>query len=120
VRRALTPLLRQLARALDGVSAQPNVSKGQARRADELAQRNQAILTGLGQLDDSTAARARALAPGQSAFAGNLRLAPGDPLPWPFPLFEPVAPSPFRPLVLEPVEWRDAGGALVYGWRIGE
>lgn len=120
VRRALTPLLRALSRALDAVSAQSNVSKAQVRKAEELSQRNQAILTGLGQFEDSTASRARSLAPGQAAFAGNVRLAPADPLPWPFPLIEPIAPSPFRALVLEPLEWRDAAGTLVFGWRLSE
>ena len=118
VRRALTPLLRALGKALDALDAEPLLSKTQQRRASELAERNQAILTGLGLLEDSNASRARALSPGQAAFAGNVRLAPADPAPWPFPLLDPVTPSPFRPLLLEPLEWRDAGGALVYGWRI--
>jgi hypothetical protein len=26
----------------------------------------------------------------------------------------------FTPLRLTPVEWRDAGGALVFGWRISD
>jgi hypothetical protein len=120
VRRALTPLLRALGKALDALDAEPLLSKTQQRRASELAERNHAILSGLGLLEDSSASRARALSPGQAAFAGNVRLAPADPAPWPFPVLEPVTPSPFRPLVLEPLEWRDGGGALVYGWRIRE
>jgi hypothetical protein len=120
VRRALTPLLHALGKALDALDAEPLLSKTQQRRASELAERNHAILSGLGLLEDSNASRARALSPGQAAFAGNVRLAPADPAPWPFPVLEPVTPSPFRPLVLEPLEWRDDGGALVYGWRIRE
>ncbi len=120
VRRALVPLLKALGRALDAVSAQQNVSKGQLRRADELAQRTQALLAGLQALTESTATKARALAPGQPTFAGNVRLAPADALPWPFPVSEPAAPSPFRPLVLEPLEWRDPRGRLVFGWSVTE
>jgi tetratricopeptide (TPR) repeat protein len=120
VRKALTPLLKALSRALDAVSAQENVSKGQLRRAEELAQRNQAILSGLGLIADSQSGKARAMSPGQTAFAGNVRLAPADPIPWPFPAIDPVAPSPFRSLVLEPVEWRDEHDTLTYGWRISE
>jgi hypothetical protein len=60
------------------------------------------------------------MAPYHEAFAGMVRLAPADPLPWPFRMPEPEAPSPFVPLRLEPIEWRGANGALVYGWRITE
>ena len=56
----------------------------------------------------------------RSTFAGSIRLAPADPLPWPFKPPEPEAPSVFTPIVLEPVEWRDAKGALVFGWRLSE
>lgn len=119
-RRLLTPFLRAIARALDSLSGQANTSKAQLRRAEELAGRNQAILLGLGQLAESMPGKARALSPGQQAFAGNIRLAPADAAPWPFPSLEPVAPSPFKPVQLEPIEWRTAEGALVFGWRLSE
>lgn len=121
VRQALIPLLKLLSKTLDSFSAQENASKGQLKRAEELGARTQAILTGLGQWADSVAGKARTLAPGQPAFAGNIRLAPADALPWPFPVLEPASASPFRPLVLEPVEWsKEEGGPLVFGWRIKE
>jgi len=60
------------------------------------------------------------MGPRHEAFAGNVRLAPGDPLPWPFKAPEPEAPSPFTPLRLIPVEWRAPDGALVFGWRLTE
>lgn len=120
VRRALSPVLTTLARTLDAMSARTDLSKGQLRQADELAARAQAILTGLGLLDETQQGRARSLSPAQAAFAGNLRLAPADPMPWPFPALDPIAPSPFRSLKLTPIEWRDPAGTLVFGWRISE
>ncbi|MGQ0505950.1 MAG: hypothetical protein ACT4TC_11610 [Myxococcaceae bacterium] len=60
------------------------------------------------------------MAPGHQTFAGNIRLAPSDKLPWPFPVPEVEAPTPFAPIVLTPVEWRDASAELVWGWRITE
>ncbi len=92
----------------------------QVRQTEELLIRGRALLEGLGRLDRSVEGRARALSPGHEAFAGNIRLAPADPLPWPFRAPEPEAPSPFVPLLLQPLEWRDANGALVFGWRISE
>jgi len=44
--------------------------------------------------------RFQALAPKHEAFAGNIRLAPADPLPWPFVMPDPEAPSAFVPLLL--------------------
>lgn len=120
IRQSMLPLLKLLNKALDTLSTQPNLSKAQLRRAEELGQRVQAILTGLGQLVDSALGKARGLSPNQPAFAGNVRLAPVDVLPWPFPPLEPNAPSPFRPLVLRPVEWEAPQGQLIFGWRISE
>lgn len=50
-------------------------------------------------------------------FAGSVRLAPTDALPWPFPAVPVSAPSVFVPLRPRPVEWQ-AEGAWVFGWRI--
>ena len=80
----------------------------------------QSILDGLAHLDESVSGNARALSPARSTFAGSIRLAPADPLPWPFRLPEPESPSVFTPIVLEPVEWRDPEGKLVFGWRLSE
>ena len=54
-----------------------------------------------------------------SECAGSVRLAPSDPLPWPFRPISVSAPSPFEPLELTPVEWKDADGRWVLGWSIG-
>ena len=83
-------------------------------------ERTQAILEGLGGLglDASARDRARALAPGSTVFAGSVRLAPGDPLPWPFSGPEPSAPSIFEPIQLVLQEWTGEDGALVFGWSI--
>jgi hypothetical protein len=121
VRSANLPLLRQLVELLDGLATpRPGTPATQTRVARELVDRARGQLEGLGQLDTSPAGKVRALSPRREAFAGNIRLPPADPLPWPFPLPQPRAPSAFAPLVLHPVEWRDSGGALVFGWRLTE
>ena len=38
----------------------------------------------------------------------------------PFAAAQLEAPSPFVPLILLPVEWRDDKGALVFGWKLTE
>jgi len=120
VRRANVPTLKGVLEVLRPLSGESRTSKSQSRTADELMDRTQSILDGLSHLDDSVSGNARALSPTRSTFAGSIRLAPADPLPWPFRPPEPEAPSVFTPIVLEPVEWRDAKGALVFGWRLTE
>ena len=108
IRRVLLPL------ALDALSG-----GSQGRAAAELMERTQAIAEGVGGLpDESTRDRAHRLAPAATVYAGSIRLAPSDPLPWPFHPTDPTAPSIFTPLTLRPVEWRDPGGALVFGWSL--
>ena len=96
--------------------------KGRTGRsaADRVAQA-QAITEGLGGLeaDASPADRARSLAPTGEVYAGSLRLAPADPLPWPFRADRVPAPSVFTPLQLTPEEWRGADGEWVFGWSVG-
>jgi hypothetical protein len=120
IRAAHAPTLKLLLAWLDSLNQDGKAQKAQARKADELAVRATAILEGLGHRDTSVVGKARALAPQSQTFAGNIRLAPADPLPWPFAVPQPQAPSAFAPFVLEPVEWRDAAGALVFGWRLTE
>jgi len=92
-----------------------------ARAAELHLERVQAILEGLKRLDASSPAdRARTHAPARDTFAGAIRLAPADPLPWPFVAPSPEAPSAFTPLNLEPVEWTNAKGERVFGWRISD
>jgi hypothetical protein len=120
VRRASAPLLRLVPEILAAVEAKGGRSGSRNRAAEEVAGRAQAILEALELLDRSAAAKARTLAPGHEAFAGNVRLAPADPLPWPFRPPSVEAPSAFVPLVLQPVEWRGRRGELVFGWRLTE
>jgi hypothetical protein len=121
VRAAHIPTLKLLMGVLDPLAVRGGGEQSShARTAGQLSDRAQAILEGLGSLEQSVSAKARALSPRREAFAGAIRLAPADPLPWPFRAPEPEVPSAFTPLVLEPVEWRDAKGTLVLGWRLTE
>jgi hypothetical protein len=119
VRRANRSLLQQLVTLLDALSGQLGNSKTNDRLARDLAGRAQAMLEAMG-TPGGPNGEVRALGLGYSAFAGSLRLAPSDPLPWPFAPPEVEAPPVFSPLQLVPVEWRDSKGELVFGWRITE
>lgn len=118
VRAAQVPTLvrlRELVGPLTGEDGR------QGRVANDWMDRTQAILEGVGGLgsDASSRDRARALGPGSEVFAGAVRLAPSDALPWPFRASVVAAPSVFEPLDLTPVEWRDASGGWVFGWSLG-
>jgi hypothetical protein len=119
VRRANRALLSQLIGLLDGIATQENQAKTNEKVARELAGRVQALLEAMGSSAGPNA-DPRALNLAHSAFAGSLRLAPADPLPWPFTPPAVEAPSAFTPFQLVPVEWRDEQGRLVFGWRITE
>jgi hypothetical protein len=95
-------------------------NRGLANRIAELLRRMQTMLDTVDEYDRSAIGRARSAAPGSEAFAGSVRLAPGDPMPWPFPIPRVQPPSPFSALVIDPVEWRDESGELVFGWHIHE
>ncbi len=58
--------------------------------------------------------------PARDTFAGNIRVAPSDPLPWPFSAPSLRTPSPFTPIRMRPHEWRDVDGQWVFGWRLAE
>ncbi|WP_224367850.1 hypothetical protein [Hyalangium versicolor] len=120
VRAANIPTLKLMIGVLDSLAEKGGENSSHARTAEELIQRARAILEGLGSLEQSVSSKAQALSPRHEAFAGAIRLAPADALPWPFRAPEPESPSAFVPLLLEPVEWRDAKGALVMGWRLTE
>ncbi|MCB9521791.1 MAG: hypothetical protein H6702_00245 [Myxococcales bacterium] len=121
VRRRLVPLLEDLKARYTAVAEAPG-PRGQTRRAAALVDRLRAQLDGLVALpeDASAADRAAALGAGRGVFVGNVRVAPSDPLPWPFRAPEVRAPSVFTPLVLRPEEWAGADGRLVFGWRVTE
>lgn len=97
-----------------------DAARGLRRRIDEQMRRIQTLLDGLDVYDTSPEGRARSAAPGSEAYAGSVRLAPADPLPWPFAFPTAVPPSPFSPIVLTPKEWLDESGARVFGWHIHE
>lgn len=120
VRAANIPLLKIAIELLSSMASKPKSYAPNVRAAEELVARAHSMLEGLGHLDVSLAGRVRSLSPRHETFAGNVRLAPADVLPWPFRTPEPDPPSAFSPLTLEPVEWRSADGAWVFGWRIAE
>lgn len=121
VRRAQLPMLERVRVLLLPLASDGGSGGARGRSADALADRCQAIIEGLGGLgaDASARDRAQSLGPQGEVFAGSVRLAPVDPLPWPFRASQPPAPSVFTPLELTPVEWRQASGELVFGWRVG-
>ncbi len=102
-----------------GDAARPGAQKSVARHAEELLDRTQALLEGLGD-HEGPSASARALSPSSETFAGSIRLAPADALPWPFAVPEPNAPSAFVPLKVVPVHTRKADGSLRFAWRVTE
>ncbi|MFL5320119.1 MAG: hypothetical protein ACJ790_10730 [Myxococcaceae bacterium] len=120
VRRAHVPTLKLVIDVLRPLAAGTEKKTAQMRNAEALISRAQAMLDGLDELDMSEWGKARAMSPHREAFAGSIRLAPSDALPWPFRMPEPEPPSAFTPLILTPVEWKDSNGALVFGWRISE
>ena len=54
----------------------------------------------------------------RGAVAGSIRVAPSDPLPWPFPLYEAASPPVFEAIRIRLVEWYSESGELVFGWSI--
>ncbi len=118
VRGMHVPTLLALREVVRPVSSDGEGAGRQARSADAWMVRSQGLLEGLDQLGDASARdRARSVAPGAAVFAGSVRLAPSDALPWPFVPVKVAPPSVFEPMGLVPVEWED-GGELVFGWRI--
>jgi hypothetical protein len=82
------------------------------RGATALQRRVQAIIRGVG-----AETEARTAGPSPITYAGSVRLAPADPIPWPFHAVEASAPSALTPLVSRPREWRDAN-ASAFGWEL--
>lgn len=119
IRATHLPTVRQMRRLLTPLSEDLETGR-QSRTASKLLARFQAIEQGLDELgiDASARDRARSIAPGGEVFAGSVRLAPSDPLPWPFRPVEAPAPSVFTPIELTPEEWKGPDGRI-YGWRIG-
>lgn len=122
VRAAHIPTLIALHEQLIRLTEDDRSSSRQRRNAESLANQSQSILEGLGEMgfDLSERTRARTLSADAVVFAGSVRLAPADPLPWPFVETKAAAPSIFSPIQLRPVEWHDDDGSLVFGWDITE
>jgi hypothetical protein len=108
--------LRELLRPM----ADPEEGGRQGRTASTLLERVQAIIDGLGGPGPDAKVNdwARLLDPSGEVYAGAVRLAPADPLPWPFRQADVSAPSVYVPMRLVPKEWRDDDGAWVFGWSL--
>jgi hypothetical protein len=96
------------------------VNRGLQRRIGEQLERMQSLLDRMEIFDASIEGRARAATPGAEAYAGSVRLAPSDQLPWPFLYPQVQAPSPFSALKIVPIEWLNENGERVFGWQIKE
>lgn len=120
VRAQFVPILQALKARLQVLAEADASGRGQ-RRILALIDRIRAIVDGLVPVPDDAgvADRARGLSPDRSLYAGSVRIAPSDPLPWPFRVPIVQAPSVFLPLELYPVEWQVAG-ERVFGWRVQE
>jgi len=118
VRADHVPTLMALRVLLEPLSPEAGQTGRQSRNAADLLARTQAILEGLGSMPGDTSSQARSLSPTGEVFAGSVRLAPSDPLPWPFRESTIPAPSVFSPLTLTPEEWRGEDGEWVFGWSI--
>ncbi len=114
------PLLREL-ESLLGESLERAQGRGRSQRKREaVLLQIRALIEGTAGVADDEASRARALSPEREVFVGSLRLAPSDPVPWPFVEPELEAPPVFTPLRLRPEEWAAASGELVFGWRVSD
>jgi hypothetical protein len=126
VRRAHIATLQLLLDVVQPLLSSERNARSQSGKATAAIERIQAILDGLGQLELLDNATARAMAPSREPYAGSVRLAPADALPWPFEAPSVETPSAFIPLLLQPIEWRDrtaaaaGAGPLVFGWRVTE
>ena len=92
-----------------------------SRRADKLQAHCDALLEGLPEatVGDTARDRARALSATKQVFAGSIRMAPSDALPWPFEAPDVRAPSVLQPIPITPVEWKD-DARWVMGWKLGQ
>ena len=85
---------------LESLAAAQRQGTPAARRRGSRASsldRTRGLLEGLSHVETSAAGKAHALSPRREAFAGNVRLAPADPLPWPFPTAAGRGPLGVRP-----------------------
>lgn len=104
----------------DLVEKQATTTKTEQKNVGKLLQQVQVQLDALGQIDESIRGEIQSSEVSWESYAGSVRLAPADPVPWPFLIPKDRGVSPFQPLRLTPVEWRTHEGEIVYGWRIHE
>ena len=125
VRAQHVPTLRRLKLRLEQALEQAHGGKRSHRGVEALIGQIRAIIEGLEGLTGGFPSadegdRAHALSPDGEIFAGSFRVAPSDPLPWPFAVAEVDAPPVFTFISLRPEEWRSQSGALIFGWRVGD
>ena len=89
------------------------------KKVEVLRRRTQGLLDGIAAFDDSVRGRVEAAAPDGEAYVGSVRLAPADPLPWPFARPQATPPDPFQPIALRPVE-QTRDGVTTFAWSLGE
>ena len=113
--------IRMLREVIDPLTQEENQNSGQSRAAEALILRCNAIIDGLAgmPLHSNPYYNAHTLSPDNEVFAGSLRLAPSNPLPWPFKVPIVQAPSVFTLIPLVPEEWKNYKNEFVFGWRIG-
>ena len=120
IRNAHTQTLERVRRLLEPL-ADPEGRSSTRRRVERVRDRARAILEGLTPPEEvlrSDEDAAKTLNPSRPVYAGSLRVAPTDPLPWPFKAGRTAAPQVFSVLELIPVEWRTPDGTLVFGWSL--
>jgi len=122
VRARHVPIMRNLKGLLETLVDAPDSPKRRTRQATALITELRSTIEGLTGVYDApnTADKASALSPDSEVFVGSFRIAPSDPLPWPFTVAPIEAPPVFTPMSLRPEEWRRGDGTLIYGWRIGD
>ncbi len=121
VRARHTTTLSRVAALLQPLAVEDGGSSGrQARSAAALLDRIDAVLAGLPDVagPSTERERARAIDPAAAVFAGSLRVAPVDALPWPFRAVATRAPPVFTPFALTPREWLSPDDEWVFGWSI--
>ncbi|MFN3197546.1 MAG: hypothetical protein ACE366_03845 [Bradymonadia bacterium] len=121
IRTQYVPLMRALKSQLDAIAAEARAARRKARQAETLSSELQALVEGLTGLEGAnTLERAGTLSPDHTLFAGPVRVAPADTLPWPFVVAEVESPPVFTPIKLKPEEWRQRDNTLIFGWRISD
>jgi hypothetical protein len=117
IRRRMRPVLEKMSEA-DRVGTR-SASRTNAS-LEKLSRRADEMLRVLGsQVNQNLVEKSRQYGPEAGIFVGNVRLAPADPLPWPFndPTVSP--PNAFTPIVVRPERWSQEGREID-GWMIVE